>query len=190
VEGVRRIVIVAATVTVAAACGGSSHHEASPPSTTHALAISTTTAAPTTSTTLDPTKAAILAAYRASWADFDVVATHYPVDPTNPVLTNHMAGNQLIRVRNSLTALKLQDLVLQGPPVDTSLALVNQIIGNAAVVADCDFDPSVSVKGTTGQPIDKPTTRRTLINAELQLISGTWKVTKSTTVRVGCNASV
>src|SRR5262249_25663033 len=137
-----------------------------------------------------PTRTAILDAYRASWADFDLVATHYPVDPTNPVLTNHMADDHLNRVRNRLTALKLQGLVLQGPAVDTTLALVNQIVRNAAVVADCDYDPSVTVNGRTGQAVDTPSNQRTLINVELQIIDGAWKVTKSTTVRVGCANSV
>jgi hypothetical protein len=192
VRGVRRIVFLLTTLSVVAACGGGGdHHEASPTRSSTALGGSntTTTTAPATTTTLDPTRTAILAAYRAHWADIEAVDTHYPVDPTNQILTDHMAATELNFVRSSLTVLNHLGQVLKGPPVDTSMAMVKQLAGNAAVVVDCDFDQSVRVNVATGQTLDQPSAHRTLINAEMELVGAAWKVTKLNIVSQACSAA-
>ncbi len=199
----RQSAVAIVAVTMAAACGGGGvrHQAAVKPLNTHSAgnastageststAIASTTVAPAPTTTVDPTKAAILAAYRASWTDYNDVATHFPVDPTNPILTIHMAGSQLDHVRNALTVLRFQGQVTEGPPPDTSLAVVKQVVGDAAVVADCGFDASTTINAATRQIITPPATQRTLVNAELELAGGVWKVTRSSVVRVGCSAS-
>jgi hypothetical protein len=150
----------------------------------------TTTTVATTTTTLDPTRTAILAAYRASSSANYVAATHYPVDPTDGRLSSFMAGEELNRVRNELTVLAHLGRVLRGPPVDTSMATVKQVVGEVAVVADCDFDQTATIDGKTGQIHDPAPTRRTLINAEVDLMAGMWKVTRFSIVWAGCVASV
>ena len=193
VRGVRRIVFLLTTLIVAAACGGGGgHHEASPAlsSTVVGGSTSTTTEPSTPTTPLDSTRTAILAAYRAHWADIEAVDTHYPVDPTNQILTDHMAATELNFVRSSLTVLNHLGQVLKGPPVDTSMATVKQLVGNAAVVTDCDLDQSVRVSAATGQTLDQPRTHRTLVNAEVELVGGAWKVTKLNIVSQACTAAV
>jgi hypothetical protein len=151
---------------------------------------STTTSEPSTpTTTLDPTRTAILAAYRASSSAYYDVATHYPVDPTDVQLPQYMAGQELNRVRNALTILAHLGRVLRGPPVDHSMATVKQLVGNAAVVADCDYDQTTTVDAKTGQVVDRPATGRTLINAELELMDDGWKVTVFNIVSHGCTVS-
>jgi hypothetical protein len=118
-----------------------------------------------------------------------VAASHYPVDPTDDRLPLFMAGDELNRVRNQLTVLAHLGHVLRGPPVDTSMATVKQLVGIAAVVADCDLDQTATVDGKTGQIVEPAPNQRTLINAEVELMDGTWKVTRFSIVRVGCAAS-
>jgi hypothetical protein len=184
---------LAATLTVAVACGGGGgHHEASPVPTTSSAdgaTTTTTTAAPSTATTLDPTKTAILAAYRASSSASYVAATHYPVDPSDGRLSLYMAGDELNRVRNALTLLAHLGHVLRGPPVDTSMAMVKQLVGSAAVVADCDFDQTATVDAKTGTVVDPAPSQRTLVDAELHVMDGVWKVTRFSIVRQGCTSA-
>jgi hypothetical protein len=185
-------VFVLTTLSVVAACGGGGdHHEASPTSSSTVVGGSKTitSTAPSTTTTLDPTRTAILAAYRASSSAYYSVATHYPVNPSDPELPVYMAGQELNRVRNALTILAHLGRVLRGPPVDHSMAIVKQLVGDAAVVADCDYDQTTTVDAKTGQVLDKPATMRTLVNAELQLMDGGWKVTRFNIVSHGCAVS-
>jgi hypothetical protein len=70
------------------------------------------------------------------------------------------------------------------------MATVKELVGNAAVVADCGFDRTATVDEKTGQVVQLAPTQRTLINAEVDLMDGVWKVTRFNIVRVGCAASV
>jgi hypothetical protein len=183
-------VFLLTTLSVVVACGGGGdHHEASQTASSTVVGRSNSTTTSTPTTTLDPTRTAILAAYRAHWADIEAVDTHYPVDPTNQILTNHMAATELNFVRSSLTVLNHLGQVLKGPPVDTRMAMVKQLVGNAAVVIDCDFDQSVRVNAATGQTLDQPPSHRTLLNAEVELVGGAWKVTKLNIVSQACTAA-
>jgi hypothetical protein len=147
------------------------------------------TTTPMTTTTVDPTQAAILGAYRASWADTFAVEGHYPVNEFDPILANHMAGNELNRVRNYATLLNHLNEYLAGPMPDTSGAIVKQQVGSAAVVADCEPDHSVLMNGKTGQVVRPAGTQPALVNAKVELIGGTWKVTDFSTVRSVCTSA-
>ena len=120
------------------------------------------------------------------WSDSDAVVRHYPVNVFDPTLANHMAGAELTQYENYLTGLKFQNEYVQGPPTDTSRAIVKQIVGTAAVVSDCDFDASVVVNGRTNQIVKPAGTQRTLVNAKVELTGGVWKVTEFNNVSVGC----
>ncbi len=87
--------MTALLVLVGAACSTGGHGTTLP-----APTITASTVAPTT-TTVDPTKAAILAAYRAEWADVIAVSGKYPINPHDPRLSLHATGTQLTAAQNS-----------------------------------------------------------------------------------------
>jgi hypothetical protein len=66
------------------------------------------------------------------------------------------------------------------------MATVKQLAATAAVIADCDFDQTATIDVKTGQVVQAAPTQRTLINAEVDLLDGTWKVTRVSIVRHGC----
>ncbi len=105
-EGRRKLAASVALALAAAACtsGGGGGGKATSSST----AVSTSITAGVTTTTLDPTKAAILAAYRASWADYIAVAHNFPVKPLDPRLAQHDTGKRTTSViSKALTQLNL-----------------------------------------------------------------------------------
>ncbi len=98
--------VIVPSMLLVAACGSTSHKADPPPKPTTPPSV--TSVASTTATTTpsdqgqDP---AILAAYQGSLADFNAVATHVPLQPNNPVLANHKAGQNLQHVVSSLLQL-------------------------------------------------------------------------------------
>jgi hypothetical protein len=99
------LALLLASILALGACSGDSDaKDASATSTTGQAETTTPTSKATTATTEDP-EAAVLAAYRAFWAD--VVAAGKTADWQSPRLTRHATGKVLARVRG-------QDLVLGG----------------------------------------------------------------------------
>jgi hypothetical protein len=188
-----RLVLTVGAVLVATACSSGSGAKPigapSPTSTTVSGPSSSTSSVDPPTTTIDPTDAAILAAYRGMWTDSDAVAHHFPINVFDPILGDHIAGAELTQIQNFLTSLKVQGQYAIGPPIDTSRAIVKQLVGTAAVVSDCAFDGSVIVSGLTNQVVKPATTQRALVNAKVELIDGVWKVTELNNVSVGCTTA-
>jgi hypothetical protein len=178
-EGRRRFAVAVALAVVGAACTSGGGGTATPPATTTTVS----TKAGVTTTTLDPTKAAILAAYRASWADYIAVAETFPVKPLDPRLAQHDTGTELTGDRKALTQLSVLGHYNVGP---TDLApVVTSSTGNSAVVSDCVFDHSFEVDARTKSPVEQPDVGHTLYRFEMSRINDTWYVSDSTMLKSG-----
>jgi hypothetical protein len=165
-------------------CGGGSVHAArSAPTTPTSVASTTTTTIGSTTTTVDATKAAILAAYRAEWADFLAVAETFPVQPLDPRLAAHASGKQLTHIQQFLTALSLKSHFGEGT-VDLSPS-VTSVTADTAIVTDCFFDHTVEADGRTRTPVEQPDTGHTLGQATLKLTGAGWQVADTTTIKSG-----
>jgi hypothetical protein len=123
------------------------------------------------------------------WSDIATVEGHYPVNPLDPILTRHTAGDERVRVGNFATGLKFQSQYLAGPALDTSRAIVKQVVGTVAVVADCEYDGSILMNGKTNQVVSPAGSQRELVNAKVELIEGEWKVTEFNNVSAGCTVA-
>jgi hypothetical protein len=173
---VRRTVAVAVAVLLGgAACSPRARGAAPrPPSATSTTA---TTAAATT-TTIDPTKAAILAAYRAGWADYIAVAETYPVQPLDPRLSAHSIGKELAAARKALARLSVINHFNRGP---TDLSpVVEAVDGDSATVRDCILDHSVEVDAGTNTPVEQPDVGHTRNVFTMTKVNGAWYVSDST----------
>jgi hypothetical protein len=128
------VVLLAAVLTlVLAACSGNSDAtDAAATSTTGQAATTTSTSTATTATTKD-TETAVLAAYRAFWAD--VVAAGKTADWQSPRLARHATGKVLARVRGQFRALDSQGFVALGT-IKVSPRIV-RLAGKKATVQDC-----------------------------------------------------
>jgi hypothetical protein len=136
-----------------------------------------------TTTTLDPTKSAILAAYRASWADYVAVSHSFPVKPLDPRLALHDTGNELTADRKALTQLSVQGHLNVG---QTDLEpVVTSVSGDSAVITDCLFDHSYEVDAVTNKPVEQPNVGHTLDHFEMARIDGKWYVADSTILKSG-----
>jgi hypothetical protein len=172
----------AVTLLLAVGCGGGSGHHALTSTTARPLDTGTGNAS---TTALDPTTAAILAAYRAEVEAFETVAGLYPVNPSDPRIPQYTTGKELAFVRNQLTVLKLKNHYVRGVaelhPVATSTN------SSKAEVSDCDFDHSIEVDAVTNQPIagSTPDIGHSLLHFTLTVVDGTWKVSDSTIVKSG-----
>jgi hypothetical protein len=166
-----------------AACGGGGHHAAAPAPTPATSSTAPPTSAATTTTTLDPTKAAILAAYRAGWADFLAVVSSFPVRALDSRLSLHSVGKELLHDQQLLTTLSAKGHYAKGS-VDLS-PVVASVSTDTASVMDCVFDHSVEVDGKTGVPVTKPDVGHSLDRFTLTRVSGSWLVSDSTVVKPG-----
>jgi hypothetical protein len=184
--GVGRVGLVAAGVMLGlltAGCGGGSVHAArSSPTSTPTSAPATSPTVGATTTTVDATKAAILAAYRAEWADYDAVDT-FPINPLDPRLSLHATGKQLITDRQALTRLSLLGHYDRGA-VDLA-PVVTDMDGDTATIMDCLFDHSEEVDGRTGVPQEAPNAGHTLDRFSMAEIDGAWYVSDSTIIKSG-----
>jgi hypothetical protein len=176
----RRKGALAALVVALAACGGG-HHTAAPAPTTS----STTppTSAGTTTTTLDPTKAAVLAAYRAAWTDFLAVASTFPVRPLDPRLAQHESGAEFRHDQQSLTVLSAKGHYSKGG-VDLAPIVVS-FVDDSATVMDCLFDHSVEMDAKTHSPVSSPDVGHTSDRFTLTRANGRWFVSDSTILDPG-----
>jgi hypothetical protein len=184
VRGVGRLGMAAATLSLmVAGCGGGHHVAALPPTTSTQPATTTSTEAATSTTTVDPTTVAILAAYRAEWADFLAVAETFPVQPLDPRLAAHATGKQLTNIREFLTTLNLKGHYGVGS-VDLAPS-VTSMNGDTATVTDCFFDHTVETDGRTHTAIEQPDAGHTLGKATLTLVAGSWLVSDTVTISPG-----
>jgi hypothetical protein len=141
------------------------------------LPTTTSTTGGTTSTTIDTTRAAILAAYRAEWSEFIAVAETFPVNPLDPRLAIHSIGNQLTAERKALTRLSVLGHVNRGP---TDLApVVSTVSASGATVTDCIMDHSVEVDHRTNSPVEPANIGHTLDQFTMTNVDGNWLVSNS-----------
>ena len=174
-------VAVAVALLGATACAGGGHPKAAAGTT--AGSTTSTTSVANTSTTVDATKAAILAAYRASWADFLAVAETFPVKPLDSRLRDHDNGKELTGVQQALTRLSALGHYNVGSP---ELApVVTSIDHDTAVVTDCIFDHSMEVDAATHKPVEQPNVGHTLDRFVLTRSNGIWYVSDSTILGSG-----
>jgi len=184
-QGGRRILAVTvAALSVAACSGGSPRATSSPPTTPAATSTPTSTSVPSaTSTTVDSTKAAILAAYRAHWDDVIAVDAVFPVNPLDARLANHASGKQLTFERQILTRLSLMGHYELGA-VEFN-PVVSSIGRESAIVMDCDFDHAVEVDATTKLPIEQPNVGHSLLRFVMTRVNGAWFASDSTILKSG-----
>jgi hypothetical protein len=169
------VVATLALVAVLASCG-SGHHSAGRSQTTTSFSGATTA--------LDPTRAAIITAYRAFWAD--LVAASNPPNPSDPHLSDHATGTELAHVKSSLLAEQAAGEVVKGTidlaPVVTSLSDAK------ATISDCYLSHIIGYDAKTGAAKGPGPSQRTLVNVTLTL-DGSWKVAELDHVREGCIAA-
>jgi hypothetical protein len=177
-RGRRKFALSVALALIAAACH-SSRPVTAPPSTT----TTTSTTVAVTTTTVDPTDAAILAAYIEHWNDVIAVDTVYPVAPLDPRIGDHAIGKQLTGERMALTHLSVLGHFERGTtefhPVVTS------IDGSTARISDCLLDHSVEVDHKTDLPVESPDIGHTLDDFTMTRFNGAWFVSDSTVIGSG-----
>lgn len=129
---------------------------------------------------------AILAAYEGSVRDFDEVATKLPVESSDPILADHMAGDKLRTVSASL--LKLAENGQLNTGSLTSLwARVTQEGEVEAVVESCELD-GMAIENVAPRQVIIPAKNSTeLVNELVQLKGGVWKVVRGSQVHEGCS---
>jgi hypothetical protein len=148
-----------------------------------AIATSTTGQVPTTAvatTTTRPseadTKAAVLAAYRAYWAD--VVAVGKTANWQSPRLAAHATGQALQRLRTHFRTMQAVGLIDLGA-VKLS-PKVTALRGRTAIIEDCiDVSGFLLHDAKTRQPREKPDPRPDDGIATLTLTADGWKVSKT-----------
>lgn len=175
----------AIALTLAAAGCSSQSKAGAGPTTTLELGAANYTPLPTVPpTTVDPTEAAVLAAYRTAEAAYVSVLTHFPVQPNDPRLAQYLTGAALTTVRVNFT----RDAVTGEYAVGTVevAPIVTSVAGSTAVIDDCGFDHSVLVKHSTGATLSPANTQRTEVKVTMQLVDGTWKIADLDPVGVGC----
>ncbi len=131
---------------------------------------STSSVGPTT--TLDPAPA-ILAAYRAHWAD--VIEAGKTADWRSSRLDDHATGETLETVRDNYRKLQADGEVVRG-----TVRLhprVTSVRGSTAIISDCnDATDFLRYDGKTGAPKEQRKTDIVEAEVTLRLIDGAWKV--------------
>jgi hypothetical protein len=178
-RGRRRLATAAAVALslLGAACtSGRSTAKPVPPTTTTSVAAVTTT-------TLDPTRAAILAAYRAHWDDVLAVSSKFPINPLDARLALHTTGKQLSSEEDALTQVNLKAHYEMGTlelnPVVTA------VTENAATIMECAFDHSVEVDAHTKLPVEQPDVGHSLLRFTMTKVNESWFVSDSTILKPG-----
>lgn len=131
---------------------------------------STSSVGPTT--TVDP-RPAILAAYRAHWAD--VIEAGKTADANSPRLDDHATGETLKTVRANYRKLQSDGEVVRG-----TVRLhprVTSVRGSTAIVSDCnDATDFLRYDAKTGAPKEQRKTDIVEAEVTLRLINGAWLV--------------
>jgi hypothetical protein len=172
-----RLALLLAFILALGACSGDSDaKDAAATSTTGQAETTTPTSTATTTTTEDP-EAAVLAAYRAFWAD--VAAAGKTADWQSPRLARHATGKVLARVRGQFRALDSQGFVALGT-IKVSPRIV-RLAGKKATIQDCvdtsrfrRYDPKN--KRWLDQLGGQPDGQRSTLTLDGQ---GNWKVAES-----------
>ena len=164
-------------VLVLSSCSGDGDAEGAIATTTTGQAPTTAAATTTTRPSKADTKAAVLAAYRAYWAD--VVAAGKIADWQSPRLARHATGKVLARVRGQFRALDSQGFVALGT-IKVSPRIV-RLAGKKATIQDCvdtsrfrRYDPKN--KRWLDQLGGQPDGQRSTLTLDGQ---GNWKVAES-----------
>ena len=166
---------------VLSACG--STHSGAPSTTGTKTPASTSIPATTTTTTLGPTSAAVLNAYRASWAAFEHALT--TANPSDPELAATMVDPQLQSVKANLFADKRAGMVARG--TTTLHPKITALSATTATVVDCAYSRAELLYATTGKPVPPVTPpENDGVRATLVLSSSTWKVYKQTVTEGTC----
>ena len=126
-------------------------------------------------TTADPTNA-ILAAYRAHWAD--VIEAGKTADWRSPRLDDHATGEVLKTVRDNYRRIQADGEVVRG-----TVRLhprIASIRGSTAIVRDCnDVTDFIRYDAKTGAPREERKTDIAELEALLRLVNGRWLVSKT-----------
>lgn len=175
------IVCCAVAAAALAACGTSPRSASPSTRPTGSIAPPLITSSP--STTQSPTKAAVLAGYRAEWAAFEHALAD--ANPEDPELAATMINPQLQGVKANLLADQVHGMVGRGTftlhPEITSLSATR------ATIVDCAYSTSVLVYAGTGKPVPPITPpENDGVRAALVLTGGTWKVYQQTVTDGKC----
>jgi len=131
---------------------------------------STSSIGPTT--TADP-RPAILAAYRAHWAD--VIEAGKTTDWRSPRLDDHATGETLQTVRDNYRQLHADGEIVRG--VVRLHPRVTSVQGSIAIVDDCnDATDFLRYDAKTGAPKEQRKTDIVEAKVTLRLINGAWLV--------------
>lgn len=142
------------------------------------------TTQPMTNTTVSPTEQKVLADYHAFWDAYLVAAD--PMRPDHPALQAHATAEELKQLVNSFSGAKASNVVFKGTYEIN--AKVTSVSGPQATVRDCIADHTGSYDATTGVRKDTDDPTRDLMEVQLKLIDGTWKVSRIDKVSTGCTA--
>jgi hypothetical protein len=171
------MLLLAIILALAACSGDSDAKDAEATSTTTGPAATSTSTSTATTATTEDQEAAVLAAYRAFWAD--VVAAGKTADWQSPRLARHATGKVLARVRGQFRALDSQGFVALGT-IKVSPRIV-RLAGKKATVQDCvdtsrfrRYDPKN--KRWLDQLGGQPDGQRSTLTLDGQ---GNWKVAES-----------
>jgi hypothetical protein len=123
-------------------------------------------------TTTDP-RPAVLAAYRAHWAD--VVEAGKTADWRSPRLDDHATGETLQTVRDNLRKIQSDGEVVRG-----TVRLhprVTSVQGATAILSDCnDATDLLRYDAKTGAPKEQRKTDIVQAEVTLQFVNGAWLV--------------
>jgi hypothetical protein len=177
------VVTVAASATVLAGCTGTSEPTVTLPgssgtgagSSSSAGSVKPSTSSGTTSTA--DTQRQVLDAYLGMQRAFDTASE--TADPGYPDLARFASGPALQRLTAGLTSMRNAGLRGRGKTVfhPKVQELAPAKAPTRAQVADCMDTRGTSVYKANGQPYQDAPGGWRLVNATLELLGGTWKVT-------------
>ncbi|MDP9073893.1 MAG: hypothetical protein M3N98_06885 [Actinomycetota bacterium] len=127
----------------------------------------------------------IISADVAWWDTFLAVASHNPVDPSDPKLAQHAAGMQLVNERAALIFLLTHHYHDMGIRTRTQYRVAEHV-GDSAVVTSCDSDRTEIVDDVSGKVAAPAPNTSSLVNHRLELTNGRWKVVDSATENKSC----
>lgn len=175
-----RLLVVGAMIALSACGGDAAGEEADEdPSTTVDESTSTTIA---TTTTLSPEEQ-VLADYEAAQAA--ITAAFDPPDPDHPDLLATLAGEHLDRVQVRLSQYELEGRsdVLISKQSDPRVISIDD---TTAVVENCVTEILQYTDTETREPLGEQRTYTALLNVDLELIDGTWKIVDGETIDETC----